>query len=121
MYLTLRIGPWSIERRDRLDRLRDIAQRETAESERRIEFVMRQWERKKSGPPAMVDATIRNPLIDQVDVNALQALDALDAAVDLGADGPLERPLDPRVDPTEPADEPHDEDGARGVEEHSEQ
>ena len=47
LYASLRVGPWSIERRDRLDRLRDIAQRETAESERRIEFAMRQWERKR--------------------------------------------------------------------------
>ena len=47
LYLSLRVGPWSIERRDRLDRLRDIARRETDESERRIEFAMRQWERKR--------------------------------------------------------------------------
>ncbi len=45
-YLSLRVGPWSIERRDRLDRLRDIA-RETSESERRIEFALRQWERRR--------------------------------------------------------------------------
>jgi hypothetical protein len=46
LYASLRVGPWSIERRDRLDRLRDIASRETDESERRIEFAMRSWERK---------------------------------------------------------------------------
>lgn len=45
LYASLRVGPWSIERRDRLDRLRDIAQRETVESERRIEFALRHWER----------------------------------------------------------------------------
>src|SRR5215216_2014983 len=33
VYLSLRVGPWSIERRERLDRLRDIARRETSESE----------------------------------------------------------------------------------------
>jgi putative heme transporter len=47
LYASLRVGPWSIERRERLDRLRDIAQRETDESERRIEFAMRHWERPK--------------------------------------------------------------------------
>lgn len=47
LYATLRVGPWSIERRDRLDRLRDIAQRETVDSERRIDFALRSWERQK--------------------------------------------------------------------------
>ena len=54
-YLSLRVGPWSIERRDRLDRLRDIARRETSESERRIEFALRQWERRRPGVPLPVD------------------------------------------------------------------
>ena len=75
LYASLRIGPWSIERRDRLDRLRDIAQRETAESERRMEFAMRQWERKKPGDVATHDETIANPLVDQIDPGALDALD----------------------------------------------
>jgi uncharacterized protein (TIRG00374 family) len=51
VYASLRIGPWSIERRDRLDRLRDIAQRETGESERRIEFAMRSWDRRTALRP----------------------------------------------------------------------
>ncbi len=59
LYASLRVGPWSIERRDRLDRLRDIANRETDESERRIEFAMRSWERKGAAaakPPRTADA-----------------------------------------------------------------
>ena len=52
LYASLRVGPWSIERRDRLDRLRDIARRETSESERRIEFALRQWERRRPGRAA---------------------------------------------------------------------
>jgi len=55
-YLSLRVGPWSIERRDRLDRLRDIARRETSESERRIEFALRQWERRRPGEQIPLDA-----------------------------------------------------------------
>ncbi len=52
LYASLRVGPWSIERRDRLDRLRDIAQRENRESERRMEFALRTWPRTKpSGDP----------------------------------------------------------------------
>ena len=61
MYASLRVGPWSIERRERLDRLRDIAQRETPESERRIEFALRHWPRAKrehaSGDLVTIDDT----------------------------------------------------------------
>lgn len=39
MYLTLRVGPWSIERRDRLLRLRDLAEAETTEN--RVDFILR--------------------------------------------------------------------------------
>lgn len=80
LYASLRVGPWSIERRDRLDRLRDIAQRETLESERRIDFAMRQWERKKPGesglPPSRMDGDVP-PIVPfgEVDPGALQALD----------------------------------------------
>lgn len=41
MYLSLRVGPWSIERRDRLVRLRDLAEEETRRGESRIDFQMR--------------------------------------------------------------------------------
>jgi hypothetical protein len=41
LYLSLRVGPWSIERRDRLKRLRDVAVEETARGETKIEFAMR--------------------------------------------------------------------------------
>ena len=63
LYASLRVGPWSIERRDRLDRLRDIAQRENRESERRIEFALRTWPRAKrpadsDGPLVTLDDTL---------------------------------------------------------------
>jgi uncharacterized protein (TIRG00374 family) len=57
LYASLRVGPWSIERRERLDRLRDIAHRETDESERRIEFALREWEREKVAAKARGDPT----------------------------------------------------------------
>ena len=41
MYLTLRVGPWSIERRDRLMRLRDLAEEESRRGETRIDFQLR--------------------------------------------------------------------------------
>ena len=77
LYATLRVGPWSISRRDRLDRLRDIARRETAESERRIEFAMRQWERKRPGEPLPLDDEGHPLLPFDVDPEAVEALDPL--------------------------------------------
>jgi len=74
-YLSLRVGPWSIERRDRLDRLRDIARRETSESERRIEFALRQWERRRPGVPLPVDEEGNIVLPFDVMPEALEALD----------------------------------------------
>jgi uncharacterized membrane protein YbhN (UPF0104 family) len=41
LYLTLRVGPWSIERRDRLMRLRELADEETRRGETRIDFQLR--------------------------------------------------------------------------------
>jgi uncharacterized protein (TIRG00374 family) len=41
LYATLRVGPWSIERRDRLMRLRDLAEQETRRGESRIDFQLR--------------------------------------------------------------------------------
>ncbi|MFT6290538.1 MAG: hypothetical protein ACJAR2_001129 [Ilumatobacter sp.] len=40
-YATLRIGPWKIERRDRLARLRDLAITEPAKGESKIDFALR--------------------------------------------------------------------------------
>ena len=77
LYASLRLGPWSISRRDRLDRLRDIARRETAESERRLEFAMRQWERKRPGEPLPIDEKGHIVLPFDVDPELVAALDAL--------------------------------------------
>jgi hypothetical protein len=41
MYLSLRVGPWSIERRERLIRLRDLAEEETRRGESKIDFQLR--------------------------------------------------------------------------------
>ena len=77
LYASLRLGPWSISRRDRLDRLRDIARRETAESERRLEFAMRQWERKRPGEPLPINEQGHIVLPFDVDPELVAALDAL--------------------------------------------
>ena len=41
LYLSLRVGPWSIERRERLVRLRDLAEEETRRGESKIDFQLR--------------------------------------------------------------------------------
>jgi uncharacterized protein (TIRG00374 family) len=41
LYATLRIGPWSIQRRERLQRLRDIAAREASNPENAFDFSVR--------------------------------------------------------------------------------
>jgi uncharacterized protein (TIRG00374 family) len=48
LYASLRVGPWSIQRRERLARLRDIARHQTSDSESRVDFAMRQWERSRA-------------------------------------------------------------------------
>jgi uncharacterized protein (TIRG00374 family) len=40
-YLSLRVGPWSIERRDRLGRLRELARTGAASGESKIDFALR--------------------------------------------------------------------------------
>ena len=63
MYLSLRVGP-VVDRRGATAStgLRDIARRETAESERRIEFTLRQWERNRTGSLPPLDATGSHPV-----------------------------------------------------------
>ena len=41
LYLSLRVGPWSIERHERLVRLRDLAEEETQRGESKIDFQLR--------------------------------------------------------------------------------
>jgi hypothetical protein len=52
LYATLRVGPWSIQRRERLRRLRDIAA-DASSNERALEFSVRFAQRRK----AMEDPT----------------------------------------------------------------
>lgn len=57
LYLSLRVGPWSILRRDRLIRLRDLAEEETRRGESKIDFQLRFPTRDDTGelirrPPA---------------------------------------------------------------------
>ena len=40
-YASLRLGPWKIEKRDRLVRLRDLARTESEKGETKIDFALR--------------------------------------------------------------------------------
>ncbi len=51
LYATLRVGPWSIHRRDRLGRLRDIAADEVHNPERALDFAVRFGHRPHHDPP----------------------------------------------------------------------
>lgn len=54
MYLSLRVGPWSIERRDRLLRLRELAEADPTES--RVDFILRfRREKINAAPPTNVE------------------------------------------------------------------
>lgn len=50
LYATLRVGPWSIHRRDRLKRLRDIAEEEADNPESALDFAVRFGHRPPQGP-----------------------------------------------------------------------
>lgn len=51
LYGTLRVGPWSIHRRDRLQRLRDIAAYEAHNPERALDFAVRFGHRPRQRSP----------------------------------------------------------------------
>jgi uncharacterized protein (TIRG00374 family) len=60
LYLSLRVGPWSIQRRDRLIRLRDLAEEETRRGESNIDFQLRFPTRDDTGelirrPPSTIE------------------------------------------------------------------
>jgi uncharacterized protein (TIRG00374 family) len=69
-YASLRVGPWKIERRDRLIRLRDLARVETAKGESRIDFALR-FQREtgevvdEEHPPPVHAPTVRAPVADK--------------------------------------------------------
>jgi hypothetical protein len=62
LYGSLRVGPWSIRRRDRLARLRDIAA-QTTNDERALDFSVRFAQRRK----AATDPTVELPRDDHHD------------------------------------------------------
>lgn len=62
-YASLRIGPWKIERRDRLSRLRELARTEPAKGESKIDFALRFGKREKP-TPVDIDPDIAESIAD---------------------------------------------------------
>ncbi len=65
-YASLRVGPWKIEKRDRLVRLRDLARSETEKGESRMDFALRFGARRLPEQPA-IDPAIAAALADSID------------------------------------------------------
>ena len=64
-YASLRLGPWKIEKRDRLARLRELARSEAARGESKIDFALRFGRREPSQPtPVDIDAELADQLAD---------------------------------------------------------
>jgi uncharacterized protein (TIRG00374 family) len=67
LYGTLRVGPWSIRRRERLRRLRDIAA-DASNNERALEFSVRFAQRRKAPGDMTVELPVEPDVVDDVEV-----------------------------------------------------
>jgi len=87
-YATLRLGPWKIEKRDRLARLRDLARTEAAKGETKLDFALR-WGR-RTPVEDLIAATDGVEFVDDTDLLGID-LDAVaerreDAAIGFGGE-----------------------------------
>jgi uncharacterized protein (TIRG00374 family) len=76
LYATLRVGPWSIRRRERLRRLRDIAA-DVSDNERALEFAVRFAQRRKAPGDMTLELPLEPDIVD----------DIIDDTVDDDSDG----------------------------------
>ena len=86
-YASLRFGPWKIEKRDRLARLRDLARTEAAKGETKIDFALRWGSRTPVAD--LVAATDGVEFIDDTDLTQvdLDAIAGSRTSSDTGGDG----------------------------------
>jgi putative heme transporter len=61
LYASLRVGPWSVKKRDRLDRLRDIAADDALTNERAIDFAVRFTQRRSVTKSAINEGSQHHP------------------------------------------------------------
>ncbi len=88
MYASLRVGPWSIQRRDRLKRFRDLAADQMLNRESALDFAAR-FERRRR---AAVASGETEPVPTEVERLALEVMEATDPTV------PDERPTNDRAE-----------------------
>lgn len=84
LYASLRVGPWSIARRERLERLRKLAEQEAARGENRIEFALRFPGRRHARSP--VDDAPHGLPVDVADGSVLGELSHDPVVPSTGAD-----------------------------------
>jgi uncharacterized protein (TIRG00374 family) len=65
LYATLRVGPWSIRRRERLRRLRDIAA-DVSDNERALEFAVRFAQRRKAPGDMTLELPLEPDIVDDI-------------------------------------------------------
>ncbi len=87
-YASLRVGPWKIEKRDRLVGLRDLARSESARGETKIDFALRFGGRRPVADPES-DPALAATLRPETGADAGDDA-AVDAVVDEGVDDGVE-------------------------------
>lgn len=81
-YASLRVGPWKIEKRDRLVRLRDLARAESEKGESRLDFALRFGGKRPSDAPGGDGGIVWEP------PDVAEPPDEQTAPADQPADGP---------------------------------
>lgn len=76
-YATLRVGPWSIQRRDRLARMRQLAHEGERGGESQIDFLMRVWPKRVVRPMPDVPVT-PTEAEEQARIDAINAIEHAD-------------------------------------------
>jgi len=99
-YASLRVGPWSIEKRDRLGNLRDLARVESERGESRLDFALRFDPHAPA--PGLEDEPVEEPARDP----APPAAPATSAADDVAADVADDVAADPAAGDAPESDAP---------------
>jgi uncharacterized protein (TIRG00374 family) len=96
-YASLRVGPWKIEKRDRLANLRDLARTEAAKGETKIDFALR-WGRR--APVAdLIAATDGVEFVDNVDLSHVDLAALAEARTDDDGQGDSDAGIGSEGDP----------------------
>ncbi len=85
-YASLRVGPWKIEKRDRLIRLRDLARVESEKGESRIDFALRFGGRRTTVQPSGPAGEDADDPVDPI----VDPDDGTDDGAATGSDGPVQ-------------------------------